>query len=132
MKTNGNEKEAGDEDEDDEEPEGFSDNEKPVPIKEYKITLPLVQRNGLHVMAARWNMSFSQVVTIALEELLRMKMSMGNYTMLNDSTLANDLIGESICRDIGLKQYWSRKQIPADKLWYFLEDDSKSGNYQGE
>jgi len=122
MKTNQDIKKEADEDEEDEEPEGFSETEKPVPLKEYKITLPLVQRNGLHVLAARLNMSFSQVVTIALERMLRLDMSQGNYTMLSDSTLTDDLIGQAICRDMGVREYWSReKQIPNDRLWLFVQ-----------
>lgn len=113
-------------DDDDEEPEGQSDMKTTKPTMTYEILLPLRERNGMHLLAARWNMTFSNVVTVALDELLRLKLSMGNLTMLSDSDDTNQLIGETLCRDLGLKYYCENDNpISKDKKHYFVPNDNE-------
>ena len=72
---------------------------------EYKIELGQVTNNGLHLLAAQWNMNFNQVITLALDDYLRKKLKHGEYSALDDDECTNYMIGETINSNRGVFGY---------------------------
>jgi hypothetical protein len=56
-------------------------------------------------MCAKLDMSFSQVVTLALDDFLRCKLGKGEYNSLDDDEYVNHLIGEAINANRGVFGY---------------------------
>ena len=91
-------------------------------IFEYNIKIGLVQRNGLHLMCARLDMDFSQVVTLAVDDYLRNKLTKGEYNSLDDIDYTNHLIGETINGNRGVWGYDAEMNpIPMDKRHLLLK-----------
>ena len=48
-------------------------------LKEYEIKLGQVTNNGMHLIAAKLDLNFNQVITLALDDYLRKKLRTGDY-----------------------------------------------------
>lgn len=91
------------------------------PNSEYKIQLGQVERNGMHLLAARWDVTFSNVVTLALDTFLRQKLSKRDYEILTEDMFTNQAICESINANRGGWGYDPEvNPIPADKRQYLI------------
>jgi len=94
---------------------------------EYKIVLGQVERNGMHLLVARWDVSFSNVITLALDAFLRQKLNRSDYKCLTEDDITNQLIGETINANRGVFGYDAEvNPIPKAKRHYFVP-----GCYEG-
>jgi hypothetical protein len=93
---------------------------------QYKIKLGHMERNGMHLLAARWDMSFSNVVTLALDAFLREKLGKRDYEALSEDDFTNQLIGETINANSGKWGYDPEaNDVPKDKKHYFVPVDNE-------
>jgi hypothetical protein len=89
----------------------------------YRIVLGQVERNGMHLLAAKWDVSFSNVVTLALDAFLRQKLNKRDYEALTEDDFTNQLIGETINANRGVVGYDAEMNpIPKAKKHYFVPD----------
>lgn len=62
----------------------------------YKITLGQIENNGMHLISAKLDLSFNQVITLALNDYLRNKLNKREFEALEDNHFCNQLIGETV------------------------------------
>ena len=87
----------------------------------YKIELTQVERNGMHLLAARYDTTFDTVVTMALDAFLRQKLNKRDYETLEEDDLTNQRIGEWINANRGGFGYDPEvNPAPRDKRHYFI------------
>ena len=87
----------------------------------YEIELGQVTNNGLHLLAAKWDMTFNQIVTLALDSYLRSKLKSREYSALDDNDTANQLIGETVNANRNVWGYSPDfNDIPEDKKYLLL------------
>lgn len=88
----------------------------------FVIKLGQVERNGLHLLAAKWNMNFNHVITMALDDYLRKKLKSREYSALDDNDYTNHMIGETINANRGVWGYDPElNDIPDDKKHLLIE-----------
>jgi hypothetical protein len=91
---------------------------------EYKIELGQVERNGMYLLAAKWDISFNAVVVLALDAFLRVKLNKRDYEALDEDDFTNQLIGEWINANRGGWGYDAEvNPVPKDKRHYFIPID---------
>ena len=89
---------------------------KETNLNEYKITLGQVENNGLHLISAKMDLSFNQVITLALNDYLRNKLNNREFNALDDNHFSNQLIGETINANRNIFGYDPEiNDIPQDK-----------------
>ena len=87
----------------------------------YVIKLGQIERNGMHLLAARWDVSFSNVVTLALDAFLRQKLSKRDYEALSEDDFTNQMIGEAVNANRNVFGYDAEvNPIPKDKQHYMI------------
>jgi hypothetical protein len=95
-------------------------------FNEYKIKLGQIERNGLHLLAAQLDLTFNQVVTLALNDFLRRKLRTGVFNALDDDRYINRLIGETVNANRGIWGYDPEiNDIPGDKKWLLLKRNNR-------
>jgi hypothetical protein len=107
--------------------EGRSDMKTTKSTMKYDITLTQETRNGMHLLAAKLDMSFSNVVVMALDSLLRQKLSRADFSTLDDEEFVNRAIGEAVNNNAGGAGYDAEvNPVPKNKRFYFVK-----GCYEG-
>jgi hypothetical protein len=95
---------------------------KETNLNEYKITLGQVENNGLHLLSAKLDLSFNQVVTIALNDFLRRKLKTREFNALEDNHFINHLIGETINANRNIFGYDPQyNDIPQEKKYLLIK-----------
>jgi hypothetical protein len=90
----------------------------------YHVRLPCRERNGMHILAARLNMSFDQIITLALKELIGREVRGRDRDGLDDDRFCNQLVGEYVNRNRGGWGYDSVvNDIPDEMKFLFVESD---------
>ena len=90
-------------------------------LNKYTIVLGQVEHNGLHLLAAKFNMDYDQIITMALNDYLRKKLKTGEFNNLNDDDYTNHLIGETINANRNVWGYDSEvNDVPKDKKHLLL------------
>ena len=85
-------------------------------LNEYKITLGQVGKNGLHLISAKLDLSFNQVITLALNKYLKQNLKSREFNALDDNDFTNHLIGETINANRNVWGYDPElNDIPDDK-----------------
>lgn len=88
----------------------------------YEIKISEAERNGMHLLAARLDMSFSNVVNLALDAYLRQKLTKQEYELLRDLDFVNQRIGEAVNGNRGIFGYEpSVNPVPSSKKHYFIQ-----------
>ena len=96
---------------------------KKLSFNEYKIILGQVENNGLHLIAAKMDINFNQVITLALNDYLRKKLKNREFNALDDNDFTNHLIGETVNANRGIWGYDPEiNDIPEDKKWLLLKN----------
>jgi hypothetical protein len=91
-------------------------------LNEYKITLGQVENNGLHLLSAKLDLSFNQVVTLALNDYLRNKLNKREFEALDDNNFSNQLIGETINANRNIFGYDPQyNDIPQEKKYLLIK-----------
>ena len=90
---------------------------------EYKVVLGQVENNGLHLIAAMRDLSFNQVLTLALNDYLCKHLKTGVFNGLDDDEYIQHKIGETINANRGIWGYDPEiNDIPEDKKWLLLKN----------
>jgi len=90
----------------------------------YKVELGQVTNNGLHLLAAKLDMNFNQIITLALDDYLRKKLKQREYNALDDNENTNYLIGETINANRNVYGYDPEmNDIPDNKKHLLLKED---------
>ena len=89
---------------------------KETGLNKYFITLGQVENNGLHLISAKLDFDFSQVIRLALNEYLRKNLKKFEFNALDDNEYINHLIGETINANRNVFGYDPEmNDIPDDK-----------------
>jgi len=94
---------------------------------EVSIKLAKIEYNAMKVMCAKWNMNPSQIITVALDEYYRKKLTRREKESLDDNSNCNQIIGEIINSNRGVWGYEPElNDIPEDKKHLFITEEYES------
>lgn len=89
---------------------------------EFVIKLGQVERNALMLLCAKWDMSPSQVVTLAVDAFYRRKLNAHEKADLGDDLYCNHVIGELVNANRGEWGYDAElNDIPDDKKHLLID-----------
>ena len=90
----------------------------------FDIKLGQQIRNALKIMCAKYDMTPSQIITMALDEYYRKKLSGRERQDISDDGYCNQVIGELINSNRGVFGYDAvMNPIPEDKFHMQIESD---------
>jgi hypothetical protein len=92
------------------------------------ILLGQVENNGLHLIAAQMDLSFNQVIALALNDYLRKKLKSSMFNALDDDEYIQHMIGETINANRGVFGYDPEiNDIPDDKKYLLIKGVNARG-----